>query len=59
MIQNPLIIEKIAEKTKDNDAMYCFIESIMTNESEGKQFSKFFKAEIEKYSKIEKLTEDK
>lgn len=52
MIQNPLILEKLKEKTLGDEAMHEFILSIMTNESNGKQYAKFFRAEVEKYSKL-------
>lgn len=48
MIQNPTILEKLAEKTEGDNIMRQFILSIMTNESEGKQFRKFYTSEIEK-----------
>lgn len=54
MIQNPTILEKLAEKTKGDEIMRQFILSIMTNESEGKQFRKFYTSEIEKCAKKRK-----
>ena len=52
MIQNPLIFKKLKEKTHGDEAMREFILSIMTNESNGKQYAKFFRSEVEKYSKL-------
>ena len=44
MIQNPLILKKLKEKTHGDEAMREFILSIMTNESNGKQYAKFFRS---------------
>ncbi len=50
MIQNPIINEKLIEKCGDDKIMFSFITDLMNNESEGKHFSKYYKAEIEKNS---------
>lgn len=52
MIQNPTILEKLKVKTQGDEVMHKFILDIMTNESEGKQYSKFFRSEIEECAKI-------
>ncbi|MDP4152573.1 MAG: hypothetical protein Q8865_03905 [Bacillota bacterium] len=51
MIQNPIILEKLESKTAGDVIMYDFLVAIMTNESEGKQYSKFYSAEVEKGAK--------
>lgn len=43
MIQNPTILKKLEEKTEQDAVMRDFIRDVMNNESEGKQFSKFYK----------------
>jgi len=48
MIQNQLILEKLKTKTGKDEVMHDFILSIMTNESEGKQYNKYFRSEIDK-----------
>mgnify|MGYP001083696251 FL=1 len=48
MIQNQLILEKLKAKTGKDEVMHDFILSIMTNESEGKQYNKYFRSEIDK-----------
>lgn len=48
MIQNKAILEKLKEKTANDDVMNEFIVAILENESEGKQYTKFFQGEIEK-----------
>lgn len=54
MIQNPTILEKLKQKTTNDDIMRQFILSITTNESEGKQYRKFYTSEIEKCAKKRK-----
>lgn len=51
MIQNPTILEKLKKKTVGDPQMFDFLSSILENESEGKQYSKFFKTQIEKATK--------
>ncbi len=46
MIQNPKIIEKLDAKTLGDSHLRDFILQILENESEGKQYSKFYAAKI-------------
>ncbi len=50
MIQNSLILEKLNAKTDGNEKMREFIKNVLTNEAEGKQYNKYFRAEIEKHA---------
>ena len=42
MIKNQVIIDKVKSKTPHDKAMQEYLLSILQNESEGKQFKKFF-----------------
>lgn len=51
MIKNPIIIEKLNQKTKGDPDMRGFICDILDRESEGKQYKKFYTAQIKNLSK--------
>lgn len=59
MIQNPTILKKLEEKTAQDVVMRTFVLDIMNNESEGKQFSKFYKKALLKSSNARKTKEGK
>lgn len=48
MIQNPIILKKLKEKTCDDEILRDFLLSILKNEAEGKQYNKYYKKEIDK-----------
>lgn len=48
MISNPIIGEKIEEKTKNDEIMRRFLFDIINHENENMQFSKQYKKLIEK-----------
>lgn len=51
MIKNPIIIDKLSQKTKDDPDMRGFISDILERESEGKQYKKFYSAQIKSLAK--------
>lgn len=57
MIKNKRILEKLKEKTPEQPQMYNFLEDIFEVESEGKQYSTFYKESITKY--IKEIEEEK
>jgi hypothetical protein len=57
MIKNKRILEKLKEKTPEQPQMYNFLEDIFEIESEGKQYSTFYKESITKY--IKEIEEEK
>lgn len=46
MIKNQRILAKLSEKTEDDWEMQRFINRILTLESQGKQYKKFYKEQI-------------
>lgn len=51
MIKNPIIIDKLGQKTKDDPDMRRFVTDILDRESEGKQYKKFYSAQIKTLAK--------
>jgi len=58
MIQNPTILQKIDEKANGDTVMKEFLQAIIENESDGKQYSKYFKSLIEQSVKNQNTKED-
>ena len=51
MIKNPIIVEKVEQKTKNDPDMRQFIRDILEKESDGKHYRKFYTSQIAIFAK--------